>query len=744
MTLPPEDRMSELRQLFFETASELVQKLNDEAMQLEKTPGDAETARSLRRTVHTLKGDAAACGFRELSELAHEFEDVLTLENPVAAASVPEIALRAADVFAALLESYQKGSKLPAIQSLRADIARLARPAATGAGNIKGKKKRTAPKAGRWSEYEQMAIARATSEGKRVHHVIVQIDPQCAMPIAGRQMIQLALAGLGELLALYPVEGSHDPIVQVEAALVSDKPAEQIRAKCSIPTIATSVRVTPLRVAAPSFGTSPVLATSADSADQSKAASSATANIAPDVEDGLPEDLTARDAPLAAVGPVPPIASSGPDNVLRVDAERIDSVLNLVGELILAKSMLQQALLEFGQRFPKDALRGKFSDAMAFQGRVLNELQHSVMKIRMVPVDQLFRRFPRIVRDVGLQCGKEVELAIRGGQTDLDKSILDAIAEPLTHLVRNAVGHGIESAEERVRAGKRPQGTLRLGAYHQGNQVVIEVSDDGGGIDSEKVRQRALAKGLLKAEQAARLNESDTLELILQPGFSTAEEITELSGRGVGLDVVQSVLGRLKGTIQIETARGRGTTFRMRLPLTLAIIRALMFRVEQRLYALPLNAVAEIARTMEENIHQVEHYDVLQLRDDLLPLLRLGPVPQNGTERSRRKAFVLVIKSGERKFGLVVDALEGEGELVIKALDDQSVTTDLVSGASILGDGRVVLILNMVALMERFTRGRADANGPKMAGLLSSLASLNTGVIAAAAAQGRGTAGGQS
>ncbi|MGA2352908.1 MAG: chemotaxis protein CheA [Terriglobales bacterium] len=742
MSLPPEDRMSELRQLFFETAGELVQKLNDEAMQLEKAPGDAETARSLRRTVHTLKGDAAACGFRELSELAHEFEDVLTLENPAAAASVPEIALRAADVFAALLDSYQKGKKLPSIQSLRADIARLARPALAGAG--KTKKKKVAAKVGRWSEYEQMAIARATSEGKRVHHVIVQIDPQCAMPIAGRQMIQLALTGLGELLALYPVEGSHDPIIQIEAALVSEKPAEQIRAKCSIPTIAQSVRVTPLRVTAPFQPTPQASVANSNAADQGKAASPA-ADIADAIVDGLPEERVAKDAPPSTEAPVAPVASSGPDNVLRVDAERIDSVLNLVGELILAKSMLQQALMEFGQRFPKDALRGKFSDAMAFQGRVLNELQHSVMKIRMVPVDQLFRRFPRIVRDVGLQCGKEVELTIRGGQTDLDKSILDAIAEPLTHLVRNAVGHGIESAEERVRAGKRPQGTLRLGAYHQGNQVVIEVSDDGAGIDSEKVRQRALSKGLLQAEQAARLSENDTLELILQPGFSTAEEITELSGRGVGLDVVQSVLARLKGTIQIETARGRGTTFRMRLPLTLAIIRALMFRVEQRLYALPLNAVAEIARTMEADIHQVEHYDVLQLRNDVLPLLRLGSKPTIDAEAARRKAFVLVIRSGERKFGLVVDGLEGEGELVIKALDDQSVTTDLVSGASILGDGRVVLILNMIALMDRFMRGRADAAGPRMEGLLSSLASINTrGIMQAAAAQTRGTAGGQS
>jgi two-component system chemotaxis sensor kinase CheA len=706
--------MTELRQLFFESAGELVQKLNDEAMQLEKSPGDAETARSLRRTVHTLKGDAAACGFRELSELSHEFEDVLTLEN-VAATSVPEIALHAADVFAALLLAYRKGTKLPSIQSLRADIARLAHPVGGGAAKARKKTKKVAAKISPWSEYDRLAITRALAEGKRVYHVTVQMDPQCAMPIAGRQMIQLALAGLGELLALYPVEGSVEPMSRVEAALASDKPAEQIRTKCSIPTIADSVRVTSLRIAAASRSLLPAPTAATENKDSNNDADQIVPSAAVAAAAGLAEN----DAPSPEERPVASAVPGGPDNLLRVDAEKIDSVLNLVGELILAKSMLQQALLEFGQRFPKDVLRGKFSDAMAFQGRVLNDLQHSVMKIRMVPVDQLFRRFPRIVRDVGLQCGKEVELQVKGGQTDLDKSILDAIAEPLTHLVRNAVGHGIETVEERVRAGKRPKGTLRLGAYHQGNQVVIEVTDDGAGIDAEKVRERALSQGLLKPDQAARLTEAETLELILQPGFSTAKEITELSGRGVGLDVVQSVLGRLKGTVQIETAVGRGTTFRLRLPLTLAIIRALMFRVEQRLYALPLNAVAEIARTVEEDIHQVEHYDVLQLRNDVLPLLRLGSKPPSGPETARRKIFVLVIISGDRKFGVVVDELVGEDELVIKALDDQSITTDLVSGASILGDGRVVLILNMIALMDRFTRGRADAANPRMVGLMS-------------------------
>jgi two-component system chemotaxis sensor kinase CheA len=769
VTVPPQDRtgddrMSELRQLFFESAGELVQKLNDEAMQLEKAPGDAETARSLRRTVHTLKGDAAACGFRELSELSHEFEDVLTLGNTAAAALVPEIALRAADVFAALLQAYREGTKLPNIQSLRSDIARLAHLAPAGAVKTK-KKKAVAATKSRWSEYENLAITRAVSEGKRVYHVVVEVDPQCGMPIAGRQMLQMVLAEMGEILALYPLEGNHEPITRIDAALASEKPAEHIRTKCNIPTIARSVRITPIRItpvrgADPSPPLAPVSgADSADSEDTDEAAPRAAAACdAPGLTDGLAigntAGRTANDAPSTGEPATTPAVPAGPDNVLRVDAEKIDSVLNLVGELILAKSMLQQALLEFGQRFPKDASRGKFADAMAFQGRVLNDLQHSVMKIRMVPVDQLFRRFPRIVRDVGRQCGKEVEFLVRGGQTDLDKSILDAIAEPLTHLVRNAIGHGLESTEERVGAGKRPQGTLRLAAYHQGNQVVIEVSDDGAGINVEKVRQRAVSQGLLNAEEAARLSEAETLDLILQPGFSTAEEVTELSGRGVGLDVVQSVLGRLKGTIQIETARGRGTTFRLRLPLTLAIIRALMFRVEERLYALPLNAVAEIARTVEENIHQVEHYDVLQLRNDVLPLLRLGSKPASGTGTALRKVFVLVIHSGDRKCGLIVDELVGEEELVIKALDDQSISTDLVSGASILGDGRVVLILNMIALMDRFTQGRADATGARMTGLLSSIgqASVAPAIAVATeatsagikAAQARGTAGGQS
>jgi two-component system chemotaxis sensor kinase CheA len=716
VTLPPDERMAELRELFFESAGELVQNLNEQALRLEQSPSDSEAIRSLRRTVHTLKGDSAACGFRELSELAHELEDVLSLEHTAGAAAA-EVAMRAADVFAALLTAYREQKKLPALERLREEISRLAHPT-QGAEKKEKRNSRTKPQAIHWSEYEQLEIARALKDAKRVYHVIVQLDPQCGMPIAARQMLRSTLSSLGEVLAVFPADNHPGAMEQVEFALAAQASATQIRTKCKIPTIAQTAKVTRLRHQTVS----------------AEVAAIAPVAVQPDVTPGV-DDQVEPGVQGPAVAKVPQAtASTNLDHTLRVDAERIDNVLNLVGELILAKSMLQQTLLEFVHRFPRDPLRGKFSDAMAFQGRVLGDLQRSVMKIRMVPVEHLFRRFPRVVRDVAKQCGKDVQLILKGESTDLDKGILDAIAEPLTHLVRNAIGHGIESAEGRTRAQKQPQGTVQLNAYHQGNQVVIEVSDDGQGIDVEKIRQRALLQGIVTADEAAQLTHEETLALIFRPGFSTAAQITELYGRGVGLDVVRSVVDRLKGTVQIETEAGRGTTFRMRLPLTLAIIKAILFEVERRLYAIPLNAVAEITRTVEGNIHQVEHYDVLQLRNEVLPLLRLGAAPEPGPESAGKKVFVLVIRSGDRKFGLVVDRLADEEELVIKAIDDQQISTDLVSGASILGDGRVVLILNLSALADCFTHNRTETRADRLVGLLSGLGGVT---------QARGMAGGQ-
>jgi two-component system, chemotaxis family, sensor kinase CheA len=717
VTNPPDERGLELRELFFETSQELLQALNEESLKLEKNPGDEEIVRSIRRTVHTLKGDSAACGLRELSELSHLFEDALTLESAAGHGELAEISFAAADVFAEMIAAYHGGSAMPDASALRKRINELT--AAPAAKKLRRKKKSTdsAPRSAKdWTDAEKRAVAQAQSDGSALYGIVVKIDPLCTMPIAARQLLQKAIAGIGQVLVVRPDAKSPAASKQVEFVFGSAHTKEQIAAKCHIPTIAGDVSVTLIQAATPIKAAAQAASTMPEGG-----ATSVTASASQISNESAAESVASSE-PASSDFHVPAAESGVPqvlmENILRVEAGKIDSVLNLVGELIIGKSMLQQALGEFGKRYPKDPLRGKFADAMAFQARVLNDLQRSVMKIRMVPVDQLFRRFPRIVRDVARQCGREVDLELSGQETDLDKGILDAIAEPLTHLVRNAVSHGIEPAEQRRSQGKSPRGKVRLNAYHQGNQVVVEISDDGRGIDPQKIRSKAIELGIATAEEAARFTEGETLDLIFRPGFSTAEEVTEVSGRGVGMDVVQSVLQRLKATIHVETHLGQGTTFRLKLPLTLAIIKALMFWVERRLYAIPLNAVSQIARTFESEVHQVDNYEVLQLRNQVLPLLRLGRASAPDIDRKAHKLFVLVITVGERKYGLVVDALEGEEELVIKALDDHTFETDLVNGASILGDGKVVLILNLPAVVEHIARWRPEAAGRTNCGLL--------------------------
>jgi two-component system, chemotaxis family, sensor kinase CheA len=729
MTQYSDDRGAEMRELFFETSQELLQLLNDEALKLEEQPGDAELVRSIRRIVHTLKGDAAACGFRELSNAAHTLEDALALESAASHGRLAEVAFAAADTFAAMLTAYRHKGKLPSTTTLAKMIRELSAEPKTGEPKtgksanpkntkIKRSKKTADPVAAEpveWTEYEKLAIQNARSSGQKVYQITTAIDPNCLMPIAARQLVLNALQASAEILGTRPEPGTPESSKRLLLLVASGKTVEQLTAQCRIPSVISGVSV--VLIEADPGASKPA---------STQPAESKTQNAGHDSE----SDVSSNASPAggeehARTGkPTQPHA----ENILRVDADRIDSVLDLVGELIIGKSMLQQAFTEFSRHVPKEALRGRFSDAMAFQSRVLNELQRSVMKIRMVPVEQLFRRFPRMVRDVAKQCGKEVDLVVQGQDTDLDKSLLDAIAEPLTHLVRNAVSHGVETSEERVRCGKSPRGTIHLTSYHHGNQVIVEISDDGRGIDSQRIKTKAIETALITEEEADRMGESAILDLVFKPGFSTADEITEVSGRGVGMDVVQNVLHRLKGSVEIQTRTGLGTTFRLKLPLTLAIIRALLFNVEQRLYAIPLNAVAEIARAKESEIHQIHNYEILQLGNRVIPVVRLGRAPASGIETSDAKVFVLVISIGDRKLGLIVDSLRGEEELVIKALDDQSVATDLISGASILGDGRVVLIVNVPAIVERHNRVRSQQDESVISGLLLSHADLKNPV----------------
>lgn len=675
MTTFSDERGSELRDLFFETAQELLQSLNEDSLRLEKSPQDNEIIRSIRRTIHTLKGDSAAAGFAELSELAHMLEDALAIETPPTGISLAELGFTAADTFGAMLTAYQRQVALPDPTPLRDFARRLSR------GREKDKAARPSEAASTrapWTEYEKLAAESARAEGKQVFHIVARIDPLCAMPVAARQLLANALSAVAQIIGSRPEPAAAIQGQCLDLLLATSQTPAAILAKCQIPTVIAMAECFEL---APQPSANPHSENKPERGLDSTEAG----------EDPLQETEQSHERKRSS------------ETVLRVDAERIDNVLNLVGELIIAKSMMQQATHEFGRRFPKDSLRMRFADAMAFQARVLNDLQRSVMKIRMVPVEQLFRRFPRLVRDAAQKCDKQVELVISGHETDLDKSLLDAIAEPLTHIVRNAVSHGIELPEQRTNAGKPATGTVRLNAYHQANQLIVEVTDDGRGIELEKIKSKAIKGGIITAHAAEKMTQAEMIDLIFRPSFSTAEEITEVSGRGVGLDVVRSVLHRLKGTVDLETRPGQGTTFRLKLPLTLAIIKALMFRIEGKLYAIPLNTVAEIARTRESDLHIVDRWEVVQLRGQVLPLMRLGQKSAGNTAGLSGKIFVLIINFGARKLGLIVDSLEGEEELVIKSLDDETVATDLVSGASILGDGRVVLIMNLGAVVERFT-----------------------------------------
>ena len=690
MSRPPEDRGGELRALFFESANELLQSLNEAGLELEARPADEEVIRRVRRAVHTLKGDSAACGFNKLSELAHELEDVLTPQVASArGADFAEVVLTAADSFGAMLTSYQRNAEPPALDALHTMIRRLLEE--PGAPAHSATESAHLPARFAWTEYEQLMISEAVHRGDLVYNVALRIDPNSLMRAAAFQLIRNVLHGSGTVIALRPEDNVAAATVEVvEAALASGMPEEKLLQRCRIPSIVSDVRLE--RVTAAEMPEHELLG---DLLEAQAAKLGATA--ADRAEEGGAAKKAKSGSAAAAVA----------ESTLRVDATRIDAVMNLVGELIIGKSMLNRTLTEFDQKHARDPLRAKLADAMAFQARILDELHKCVLKIRMVPVEQLFRRFPRVVRDVAKQCGKDVALELSGQNTDLDKGILDALAEPLMHLVRNAVDHGIESADERLTVQKPARGTGYLNAYHQGTQVVLEIRDDGRGMDPALLRARAVEKGILKPEEAQRLNDQEALNLIFESGFSTASAVTEVSGRGIGMDVVRTVIERLKGTVHVTSQKGRGTTIQLRAPLTLASIQTLLFRVGGRLFAVPLSSVVEITRIADHEIHKVDQREVLRLREQILTLVRLTHLSRLHTIDSqpvKKKNFVIVIGAAEKRFGLVVDSLVGEEELVIKALPGEIVSSDLVSGASILGDGTVVLILNVPAILSRLSR----------------------------------------
>jgi len=424
------------------------------------------------------------------------------------------------------------------------------------------------------------------------------------------------------------------------------------------------------------------------------------------------KDAEKKDAPKRAAG-----------QTIRVDIERLDTLLNLVGELVINRTRISDIAATMDRLMNDKSIEAPaalvaplakdLANSASMLARTSNEIQESIMKVRMVPIGQVFDRFPRLVRDVAKARGKEVALEISGAETDLDKTIVDEVGEPLMHLLRNCVDHGIEAPDVREARGKKRAGTIALNAFHEGNQIIIEVSDDGNGIDLERVRARGIKQGLIGADD--KLTDRELIELIFTPGFSTAETVSDVSGRGVGMDVVKKNITRLKGVFDVDSIAGAGTKFTIKLPLTLAIIQALLVRVVDELYAIPLDSVIASQRVEMTDVRTVHGNEVITLRGQVVPLLRVADFFELGGERDPEKVMIVIVGLQGRQVGLVVDGFQGEQEIVIKPLSVVVGRIPGISGATILGNGSISLIIDVHSLVsEAYASGnvaRAEFSG---------------------------------
>jgi two-component system chemotaxis sensor kinase CheA len=399
-------------------------------------------------------------------------------------------------------------------------------------------------------------------------------------------------------------------------------------------------------------------------------------------------------------------ASAVKEQSIRVDLDRVDSVLNLAGELVLSRNRLMRLGGKLSDSGSESELNSHVNEAIAQLDLVTTDLQLAVMKMRMQPIAKVFNKFPRMVRDLARQMDKEVELVISGEETELDKTVIEEIGDPLVHIVRNSIDHGMESPAEREAKGKPRCGKVELAAYQEGRNIIVSVRDDGKGMDPEALKRSAVEKGLIPAEEAERLSKSDALNIIFIPGFSTAKAVSNISGRGVGMDVVKTNISRINGTITIDSEVGKGTHITFRLPLTLAIIQALTVEAGGEVYGIPLSNVIENIRVTADEIKSVEGREVINIRDRIYPVVRLGSLVSGASSDARSEwKYIVIIGIGEKHFGILVDRLHGQEEIVMKSMGEYLKGTEGVAGACITGDGNVILILDMAGLLTTAQRG---------------------------------------
>ena len=697
--------------MFLDESHEHLQSLNDGLLVLEENSEDISVVNEIFRNAHTLKGMSATMGFNKIAELTHEMEDVLdlirkeqikltedivdtlfkcldSLEQMVdnVGNGDPEDLIDVSDLVAKLSSiSKGGGAPAPAAEAPAAPAASAAAPAPAAAAAPSA-----AEAALQLNDTDKSMIRQAKDGGMQGVHIQVTLSDTCLLKSARSYMVMNALDELGEVIKTVPpaeeleqekFEHSFDILMvtgsetkAVEDALSSISEIDKIVVELVDPDAAAAPAAPPAAAAA-----APAPAAAAAAAPPPKAAAPTPA---------------AKKAPPKPAAPANAAAQkkAHQSQSVRVDIEKLDTLMNLMGELVINKVRLEQ----IGQTHRLTEL----TETLEQMDRVTTDLQNIVMKVRMVPVSAVFNRFPRMVRDVSKELNKEINLTIEGEETELDRTVIDEIGDPIMHLLRNSLDHGVEHPDDREAKGKPRTGEVGLIARHEGNNVVIMVTDDGAGINADKIRKKAVEKGMISQEEADKLDDADAVRLIFLPGFSTAEQISDISGRGVGMDVVRSKIESLSGHVDVETHVDEGSVFKIKLPLTLAIIQAMLVQVQEEMYAIPLGSIDSTINIQETDIQTVQNKEVIVLRGEIIPIIRMERMLQVPHVKDSDETFVVVVHTGETKAGIVVDSLIGQQEIVIKTLGSLFTGLKMFSGATVLGDGRVALILDVATMMQ--------------------------------------------
>lgn len=685
---------SEFKDVFAAEAHEYIQALNQDLLRLESNPNDRAALNDMFRAAHSLKGMSGTMGYQELADFTHQIEsvlDLLRIGELTATESVVNIMFSAIDSLQNLLEKTLLEEELPDLEEVTAELRHLIQQRNNLESNLhqQGSKEQSTMEAQidiELEDFDLEVVRAAKKEGYLPYKVVVRLLPKTLMKSVRAYTVFQALENIGTIIKSNPpAQELEDEKFDQEFALVLLTKRDADTIKNTVERISEIEHVAVLSI-------------------QTESAESERRSVLPRTDEQLVNETaaTAQDLPVKQKQSSSVTSFSRGafvDRYIRVETERLDGLINLIGELVISKTQVME--------IEADQLTDNTKNALVQLERITTELQYAAMKLRMVPIKQVFDRFPRLVRDFAQASGKEINLEIVGEDTELDRSLVNQIGDPLVHLVRNSIDHGIETTEKRKALGKPAQATLRLSAFHEGGHVIVQVYDDGQGLELDRIKQTAIEKGLLPANFANDLTMEQAVELIFRPGFSTNEAVTDVSGRGVGMDAVKNIVEGLSGQVEVESETGQGTCVTIKLPLTLAIIKALLVTCGGQVYALPIQSVRENLLAVESQIKTISQQKVIVLRDEILPLIDLNEALGFGQLDYGDTLSVIVVESQGEKAGFVVDDIIGQQEIVIKSLSDILGDIRGISGATVLGNGEVALILDHNSLI----KGRSESIG---------------------------------